>query len=338
MVVIREVAAHAGVSLGTVSRVINGYSNVSPDIRARVENSIITLGYRPNFVARSLRSRRSLSFGLVIPDVTNPFFAELVKGLEQASWKSGYTVILGNSEERKEAERVYIEMLVDRMIDGLIIVPTTETKKVAIKAKVPVVLIDRSLPGHSLVASDHRGGADAAVTHLLDLGHNRIGCIAGPRGVPVATERFEGYQQAMRRRGLQEDPTLVRFVLFDYDGGFRAATELFKTPQPPTAIFASSDQQAIGAIRAATDKGLRVPDDLSIFGVDDIPLAALINPRLSTVRQSVTDLSQTAISSLMLLRDDPTRITSHRLNTTLVLRESCGPPPAAKCGRSNGRR
>lgn len=323
---IKEVAAHAGVSLGTVSRVINGHSNVNPELRARVERSIVVLGYRPNYLARSLRSRRSKSFGVVIPDVTNPFFGELVKGLEREASKAGYTVILGNSEERPEAERVYLEMLVDRMVDGLILVPTTETRKIDVRTKVPLILVDRSLAGHSFVGSDHRDGAAKAVDHLVGLGHRVIACIAGPKGVPVATERYQGYQRALKLHNIAADPDVVEFATFDYDSGYRATSALLDRRPDVSAIFASSDQQAIGAIRAITDRGLRVPDNVSVFGFDDIPLAALINPRLSTVRQSVVALSQAALRSILAQQDDKSQVAKHRLATELILRDSCAPP------------
>jgi len=312
--------------LGTVSRVINGHSNVNAELRSRVEQSIIALGYRPNFVARSLRRRKSQSIGVVIPDITNPFFAELVKGLESEARRRQYTIILGNSEEQVGAERLYLEIFIDRMVDGLILVPTVETRKVDIRLKVPLVLVDRALPGHSVVGSDHRLGARDAVAYLIGLGHRRIACIAGPEGLPVATQRYEGYRLALESHRLPRRRALVQVAAFDYDSGYSATLKLLERKNKPTAIFASSDQQAIGAIRAVSDLGLRVPQDVSVFGFDDIPLASLVNPRLSTVGQSVPALSRAAISTVLRKDAEVATRAEHRFQTTLIVRESCGPP------------
>ena len=320
---IREVARHAGVSVGTVSRVINNNPSVSPELKERVREAIEQLGYRPNVLARGLRERKSRSLGLIIPDVTNPFFAELVKAVEQQASKAGYTVILGNSEEDPGAERVYIEMLVDRMVDGLILVPSLGTKRLLIDAKRPLVLMDRFLPGHAFVASDHCGGATSAVEHLVALGHRQISCIAGPPSTAVASERYNGYCQAMKAASLSCGTETTEFGAFDYDSGYRAALTLLKKNPRPTAIFASSDQQAVGAMRAAGDLGLRVAQELSVVGFDDIPLGALLTPRLTTVRQPFDALSRLAVSQVLAASSGGLDASERRLPTTLIDRESC---------------
>jgi LacI family transcriptional regulator len=327
-VVIREVARLAGVSLGTVSRVINGHPTVAPDIRKRVQAAIDKLGFRPNRVARSLRSQQSHTFGLVIPDVTNPFFAELVKSLDQSASEVGYNIILGNAEESPTVEKQYIQMLSDRQVDGLLVVPSVGTRTIKVDRDVKVVLIDRALPKHHVVLSDHRGGAKQAITHLIGLGHRRIACIAGPQNLTVAVERWAGYRETMSRFGASA--TLVKsswteFANFDYASAYDAARRLLALKPRPTALFASSDQQAIGALRAAADLGLNVPKDLSVVGFDDIPLSDLVSPRLTTVRQAVTDLSRVAIKTLIKLRKGEAVSALQRIATEMKIRDSSGP-------------
>jgi LacI family transcriptional regulator len=326
--VIREVARLAGVSLGTVSRVINGHPTVAPDIRQRVQAAIDKLGFRPNRVARSLRSQQSHTFGLVIPDVTNPFFAELVKSLDQSASEFGYNIILGNAEESPTVEKQYIQMLADRQVDGLLVVPSVGTRTIKAERDVKIVLIDRSLPNHHVVLSDHRGGAEQAVAHLIGLGHRRIACIAGPQNLTVAVERWAGYRETMLRFGasaalLKSNWTEV--ANFDYSSAYDAARRLLARKPRPTALFASSDQQAIGALRAAADLGLSVPRDLSVVGFDDIPLSDLVSPRLTTVRQAVTDLSRVAVDTLIRLRKGESISMLQRIATEMRVRDSSGP-------------
>jgi LacI family transcriptional regulator len=339
--VIREVARLAGVSLGTVSRVINGNPTVAPDIRQRVQAAIDKLGFRPNRVARSLRSQQSHTFGLVIPDVTNPFFAELVKSLDQSAGEFGYNIILGNAEESPTVEKRYIQMLADRQVDGLLVVPSVGTRTIKVDRDVKVVLIDRALPKHHVVLSDHRGGAKQAVTHLIGLGHRRIACIAGPQNLTVAVERWAGYRETMSRSGASA--TLLKsswteFANFDYSSAYDAARRLLARNPRPTALFASSDQQAIGALRAAADLGLSVPQDLSVVGFDDIPLSDLVSPRLTTVRQAVTDLSRVAIDTLIRLRKGESVSALQRIATEMRIRDSSGPCPDVGQPRAPRRR
>ncbi len=326
---IRDVARRAGVSVGTVSRVINNNPTVAPAIRERVEAVIKELGYRPNTLARGLRSQRTHTLGLVIPDVTNPFFSELVKEIEQAAGRKGYSLILGNSGESRSAEQLYLGMLADRQVDGLIIVPGAGTKSISPPRDIAIVIVDRPLPHHPVVASDHRKGAEQAVERLIELGHRRIACIAGPQRLVVAVERYRGYKQVMQRYARPEDLENSGWVAsanFDYDGGYRAAARLLATNPRPTAIFASSDQHAIGALRAARDAGLEVPSDLSIIGFDDIPLASLVTPRLSTVAQPIAAISERAVAMVLQIHAGETIMKCERFDTELKIRESCSPP------------
>lgn len=327
MASIGDVAKRAGVSLGTASRAINGNPAVSPLLRERVLAAAAELDYRPNALARALRSSRTHSLGLIVPDVTNPFFGELAKQVEQVAAGMGYTVMLANSNDDPKTEAEYIKVLVGRQVDGLLIVPSEQTKELP-EAKAPLVVVDRPIRGYPLVASDHRAGAVAAVQHLVALGHRRIGCIAGPRHLSVARERYEGYRSVAapiyREDGFDfaADTIVTRF---DYDCGYDAALKLLTRRDRPSAIFASSDQQAIGALRAAADLDLKVPDDVSIIGFDAISLAKLVTPRLTTVAQPIAAIADIAVRTVLRLRQEDARMERHRLPTLLQPANSTGP-------------
>lgn len=330
MVQIRDVAHRADVSVGTVSRVLNGSAPVRAELRQRVEEAIEELGYRPNRLAQSLRRQRSDTWGLVIPDVTNPFFGELALHVETAAARHGHSVILGNSANSQEVELKYVETLAERQVDGLILVPSQETVALEAANDVPIVIVDREIEGYDLVASNHKAGARAATEYLADLGHEIIACIAGPRNLSVAKQRLQGYREVVEpvfsARGIDIDD-FVSSGSFDYASGIHAATELLRRKPRPTAIFASSDQQAIGALRACADSRLSVPEDVSVFGFDDIDLAGLVKPRLSTVAQQTQAIAEFAVA--LLLDRDATSSASRRsyiLPTELKLRESCTSP------------
>lgn len=329
MASIGEVARRAGVSVGTVSRVINRNAAVSPELRERVEKAVRELGYRPNAFARSLRRQRSLTYGLIVPDVTQPFFAELVKHADDLAALRGFTIVLGNSNNRTELQSRYVDVFVERQVDGILLVPSVDSRAGDIDRTVPVVIVDRALRGLSMVSSDHRGGAIAAVTYLIRLGHRRIACIAGPENVSLARDRVAGYRDALATlpKGQRPVPE-VRSADFDYVGGHTAALGLLQGPRPPTAIFASSDQQAIGALRAAADLRLAVPGDVSIVGFDDIPLATHVTPRLTTVRQNIREIADLALQRLDHDRASPSRARLVTVPTVLQVRESSAPPRA----------
>ncbi|HWA48630.1 MAG TPA: LacI family DNA-binding transcriptional regulator [Dongiaceae bacterium] len=328
MASIGDVARLAGVSLGTASRVMNGNPAVTPQLRDRVLAAAAELDYQPNVLARALRSSRTHSIGLILPDVTNPFFGELAKHVEQVAAGINYTVMLANSNDNPKAEADYIKALTGRQVDGLLIVPCEETKTLPRDIKVPIVLVDRPLRGYSVVQCDHRGGAIAAVQHLVSLGHRRIGCIAGPRHLNVARERYEGYRTVAAPIYEQDGLDLAADTVtarFDYDCGYEAALKLLARADRPTAIFASSDQQAIGALRAAADLDLKVPGDVSIVGFDAISLAKLVTPRLTTVAQPIAAIADIAVRTVLRAREPDSRVERHRLPTLLQPANSSGP-------------
>ncbi len=346
MVAISDVAKKAGVAVGTVSRVINGHPSVSPELRERVERVVAELGYRPNAFARSLRRQRSLTFGLVVPDVTEPFFAELVKHVEELAAQQGYCVFLCNTNNRTDLQRRYIAELSGRRTDGLLLVPTEDTTREALRVPLPLVVLDRTIPGCAVVATDHRRGAADAVTYLVRHGHRRIACIAWPEHLAVARERLAGYRDAIaelpERFRLPEDAQ-VRHSPFEVDGGYRAALDLLGRRSRPTALFASSDRQAIGALRAAADLGLDVPSRLSIVGFDDIPLARHLHPRLTTLRQDAGAIAAGALAALQAqIGDDGGTPTTVLIPGRLQIRDSAAAPPPGRhrpspTGRPAGR-
>jgi len=330
MTKIVDVARRAGVSVGSVSRVINEHPSVSPATRERVEIAVRELGYVPNAIAGSLRSRRSKTVGLIIPDVTNPFFSELALHVERSAAAAGYNVILGNSDNSVDQETYYLHALAVRRVDGIIFVPANKTSHSA-EIAVPVVGVDREVDGHPFVASDNRAGAKSAIEYLHSLGHRLIACVGGPKDLLNAQERRRGYEEValpiLRSAGVDSSEYIVS-ADFSYDSGYAATRSLLELTPQPTAIFASSDQQAIGGMRAAADLGLTVPRDLSVVGFDDIPLANLVMPRLTTVGQPVAEIGVLAMRLLLDLLSgaEAPRRRRHLLATALQIRQSCAPP------------
>ncbi len=331
---VRDVALEAGVSVGTVSRVLNN-GRVSPERRARVERAIVTLNYRPNALARSLRTHQSRTLGLVIPDITNPFFSELAYHVEVAAAEAGYWVIVGSAITARR-EREYLEAVVERRVDGLILVPHRRlVDHVASLGDVPLVVVDREIEGFDVISSDARGGTAACIAYLTELGHSVIGCVAGPQDVLPARQRYEQYvelvEPLLREAGVPVSD-YVCFGQFDYRSGFEALMTLAGRTPRPTAVVTSSDQQAIGALRACANIGLRVPADMSIVGFDDVSLAELVEPRLTTVHQDIESMAQHAVQRVLerlaMPRDSPHTPHADVLPTELVIRDSCGPPSA----------
>jgi LacI family transcriptional regulator len=287
-----------------------------------------------------LRSRRSKTIGLIIPDVTNPFFSELALHVERSAAAAGYNVILGNSDNSTDRQKHYLRALAVRRVDGIILVPARGIDP-SFEFEIPLVGVDREVVGRQFVASDNRAGAKSAVAYLHRLGHRLIACIAGPQDLPNAQERRMGYEDValpiLRSAGVDPSAYIV-CADFSYDSGYAATRRLLAVSPRPTAIFASSDQQAIGGLRAAADLGLAVPRDLSIVGFDDIPLANLVMPRLTTVGQPVAAIGVLAMRLLLDLFSGAAvpRRRRHLLATSLQIRQSCAPPSgdAASAGRN----
>jgi LacI family transcriptional regulator len=330
MPTIREVAGRARVSPTTVSHVVNATRFVSHEIRTRVLEAMTELGYHPNAVARSLRRGRTHTLGLILPDSANPYFAELGRGIEATAFGRDYSVVLCNTEGDQRRERVYLDLLAKRQVDGLLYVPAGDHADVLrdlLRRSLPVVLVDRDLANApvDVVLTDKRSGACLATRHLIALGHRRVGCIGGPSSLAVSGQRLQGYRDALAEAGLPVDEGLVLRGDYHPQSGWAAARSLLAMPDPPTAIFAANDLMAIGVLRAAGELGRRVPGDLAVVGFDDIELASYTTPPLTTVSQSASEVGRAAVELLLERLADPARPPVRKtLETRLVVRASCG--------------
>lgn len=326
---IKDVARAAGVSPSTVSHVLNNSRRVSSDLADRVRAAAATLEYQPNAMARSLRLQTTATLGLVLPDSTNPFFAEVAQAAEETGFRHGYSVIIGNARGDLAVELVQIAALTSRQVDGLILIASTIKATHAndlVGRGMPLVIVDRKMPGVAadVVVSDHFDGALQATAHLLSLGHERIGYIGGPPDLMPSLDRQRGFETALVRAGLQPDPALIRQGDFHAESGYHGALDLMRLPEPPSAIFTANDMMAMGALRALREVKRRVPDDVSIVGFDDIYIARLLAPPLTTVAQPVRRLGEVAVERLLArlegqAAERPAEIV---LPTRLVARES----------------
>jgi len=329
----RDVAEQAGVSISTVSHVVNATRPVSKGVTERVRQAMDDLGYQPNLLARSLRRGQTFAIGMIVPDNVNPFFAEVARGIEDTGFAQGYTVILCNSGGDLDRELVYVNKLVERQVDGIIFVAAGLSSARICEMQersVPVVVVDRDLLRVSAtvdsVLVDNEKGGWYATQHLLDLGHRRIACITGPSDLTPSAERVTGYRKALNAADVTVDEAMVVRGDFQYESGFSAALRLLDLQEPPTAIFACNDLMAMGAIRAAVTQGRRVPDDLSIVGFDDVRLAAFTNPALTTVAQPKFEMGKLAASLLVeRIKGVDTKARHHPLDTYLVVRDSTAP-------------
>ena len=328
MATIKDVAAIAGVSFTTVSHVVNNTRPVSADVRSKVELAIRQLNYVPSAVARSLKARSTATIGLVVPNSTNPYFAEMARGIEDGCARNGYCLFFCNSDDDPAKQRNYLRTLQEKRTDGLIVASAGDDAVLASSltdTREPLVIVDRNIEGLSadLVQIDHERGAYLATKHLLELGHVRIGCITGPVATAVSAMRVHGFIRAMAERGIEIEPGAIVESDFSGAGGQEAAGRLFDTVRP-TAIFACNDMMGIGALRVAAERGIRVPHDCSIIGFDDIELSSYTYPALSTVGQSVRALGEAAahmlIERISGVVSGPTR--RRVITPRLVLRES----------------
>lgn len=307
MATIKDVALQAGVSVTTVSHVVNDTRHVSAKVRERVELAIRELGYVPNAMARSLKSNTTSTLGMLIPNSSNPYFAEIVRIVEDRCFGAGYTLVLCNTDDEPRRQSVYLQVLAERRIDGLIVVSTGADEDDSLAThlrglRIPTVLVDREIadPACDLVETAHMQGGLLAVRHLLSLGHKRIACIGGPLGVTSSEQRIEGWRMALAETGSapNADALLWRGG-FTSQGGYEAMHAILRTEQKPSAVFVCNDLMAIGALRAAHESGVRVPDELSIVGFDDIELSAYTSPPLTTVAQPKERIGALAVDMLL---------------------------------------
>jgi DNA-binding LacI/PurR family transcriptional regulator len=327
---VQDVARHARVSTATVSRVLAGVGGVSEALTRRVREAARALAYQPNRVARSLRERRSRTIGVLIPNIQNPFFTGVIRGIEDRLRATDHMLLLGNSDDDPAREREYLDLLRAEGVAGFILVPGLggpAPYRELLEARLAVVAIDRFVRGLACdaVTAANADGAAIATRHLAALGHRRIAIITGPKNVSTARERLEGYRTALREAGLPRDPALVRHAPFRPEGGHEAAAALLALPRPPTAIFAASDLTALGALRALHEHRVRIPEDVAVLSFDDMPWAAALQPPLTAIAQPTYEMGSTAARLLLERLRDPDRPPERvRLPTQLVVRASCG--------------
>ncbi|ASS65866.1 MULTISPECIES: catabolite control protein A [unclassified Paenibacillus] len=332
-VTIYDVAREAGVSMATVSRVVNNNPNVKPQTRKKVYEAIERLGYRPNAVARGLASKKTTTVGVVIPDISNSNFAEVARGIEDIANMYHYNIILCNADKRKDKEIRVINTLLEKQVDGLLFMggAVTEEHLQAFKtANVPVVLC-ATTDEQGTIASvdiDHEDAAHDAVKHLLDQGHADIAMIGGTLQDPSnGYARFHGYKRALEENGIAYNEDNVRIGNYRYESGVEAMNHFLAKDKLPTAVFAATDEMAIGAIHAIQDKGFKVPQDISVISVDNSRMASMVRPQLSAVAQPMYDIGAVSMRLLTkLMKKEPVEQAKVILPHELVKRQSVGAP------------
>ncbi|MCC7209390.1 MAG: LacI family DNA-binding transcriptional regulator [Anaerolineae bacterium] len=334
----KDVARLAGVSVQTVSVVINNKPDIAPDTRERILSAIDKLGYRPLAIARSLRTGSTRSIALVVSDITNPFFAKMASTVEDYAHRSGYNLILYNTHSDLEREKKYMESATQRWIDGLLFVSTQDSMgglDTLRAAGIPTVAVDR-IPDHydgPSVILDNLSTGRLVAEHLLELGHRHFAHISGPLDLRLSRERLESFQNAIAARGIDPGIYAVGDDSWSCESGYHAMRTLLDARPRPRAVFASNDRLAIGAMRAILEAGLRIPDDVSVVGVDDIEFAAYQTPPLTTVRQSLTDVATLGIKILLgILRGETPAQTQAVFEPMLVVRQSTASPVMGKEG------
>ena len=330
MATIKDVAALAGISYTTVSHVLNKTRPVSEPVRLKVEEAIARLDYVPSAVARSLKAKSTATIGLLVANSLNPYFAELARGIEDYCERNNYCVILCNCDDDPDKQRSYLRVLLEKRVDGLVVASAGGDAGLAsglAGVRTPMVIVDRSLEGidADLVRIDHEQGAYLATRHLLDLGHRAIACIGGPAITSVAHMRKAGYLRALSEAGLIPNDDWMIESDFSCTGGYEAAGRLLSGDRP-SAIFACNDMMGIGVLRAAAERHIRVPEQLSVIGFDDVQMSRYVYPALTTVGQSILQLGETAAQVLLRRIATPQQAVEQLIVApSIVLRESTGP-------------
>ena len=333
---IRDVADRAGVSTATVSRVLAGIGNPKPETAAAVMRAVQDLGYRPSGVARSLRMKRTRTLGLIVTDIQNPFFPELVQAADSAARSLNYSIILGSAAYDEHRAMHYLDLMVDRRVDGLIIASSQlseESWQWLLASPVPVVVVNAEPTGLPVpvITSDNVGGTRLAVEHLVGLGHRKIAYIRGYEGFTADLPRVEGFRQACADAGIPASDIDEIRGDGQFEGGERATAEMLAAGADVTAIVCHNDVTAIGAMRAIRAAGKRVPQHISVVGCDDIAAAAWVVPALTTVAQQKAEMGTMAVERLAAALDNPEsagEAETVRIPMVLRVRESTGPAPA----------
>jgi LacI family transcriptional regulator len=327
---IYDVAREAKVSVFTVSAVINDTGRASATLSRRVEAAVRKLNYRPNLLARSLAKQQTHTFGMVVTDIANPFFPAIVRAAEDAAQKAGYSILLCNSDDKADKEAVYLDLLISKRVDGIILNKTPSAfsiaqRKMLDEANIPVILLMRTCPElkTDIVQTNDKQGAMDAVHHFARIGHKRIAFVSGPMTVSNARARRQGYIKAMEARGLLYDPALSFEGDYRIESGHRAGHALL--PKRPDAVLVTNYLMTIGLMSAAEEIGLRCPEDFALISFDDYPWSGCFRPRLTTIELPKYELGSTAVQLLLeRIKDKRTKPVTVNLLPQLRVRESCG--------------
>lgn len=331
---IREVAKKAGVSPATVSRVISQFGYVSETTRQKVLKTIRELDYRPNIIARSMVTKATHTIGLVVTDITNPFFAQLSRGIEEITWNNGYTLFLANTDEDVEREQAIVQALQEKQVDALIIVPASSVNAPHLfdlnRQGIPIVLVDREvvdLPVDKVMV-DNEEGAYTAVSHLISLGHRRIAMLLDNLDITTNIERLNGYKKALQDNHIYVEEELIKSCQYTQQSAYEIIKEMLLLTNRPTALFTANNFMTIGAIKAIREAKLSIPNDLALVGFDDLDYEALNSPQLTVVSQPITSMGNIAGQRIIAkLRGDTNPPMEIRLKTQFIIRESCGAAP-----------
>ncbi len=336
-VTIVDVANKAGVSIATASRALSGRGYASAEVKERVRQAASQLNYRLNASARSLKVRRTNNIGLVITDITNPFYSYLADGVLDRAKEKGYHVILCASNEDPELEQAYLKVLMEQRVDGIIAVPTSSNPRLwreIADMNTYLVLVDREIPGlkqADIVMIDNVKGAYQATEYLINLGHRRIGMISGPKDTTTGRDRTKGYIDALRDAGIPVEQELIQGDSFIRENGYHAMCRLLSLPRRPTAVFAANNVLGEAAIFATRERGLRIPDDLSFLMFDDVPWAALVQPSVTVIKQPMHSMGYMCLKMLDdRLQDSSVKLDGHPplrvvMEPEFIQRESCSP-------------
>lgn len=314
MASMKEVAKRAGVSIATVSRVLNNNSNVNEATRVKIQKAIKDLKYQPSRVAKRLRSKGISGnlLGVLIPDIENPFYVDVLRGIEEVAYQNNYAIIMCNFSQDEKKEKLYLDILQSEAIDGLIAAPAREDDpqlKKMVKEGFNVVCVDRGLNDSEVdvVLIDNEKGAYQAVEHLVKSGYKRIAYIAGLPTIPSSQSREKGYREALITNGIEIDEQLIRYGNSKHESGVKLCEELLNLPMPPDAIFTGNNLITLGALETIHRKGLKIPQEIAILGFDDMYWSNSLNPPLTAVKQPATEIGKRACELLIQRINDPTR-------------------------------
>ena len=325
-----EVAREAGVSITTVSHVLNGTRHVSSATVKRVHAAIERTGYQPNSIARALAGARTRSIGLAVSGISNPYYMDVIAAIETEAAEHGYTLLLGDTHDEAQKELQMVQELVRRRVDGMLLAPSPDasdhTLRYLATQSAPVVLVDRFLPeAVDQIGPENEEPTAQLVEHLASHDHRRIGFVAGLAGLSTTDERIRGYRTGLQRSGLSFDASLIAHGASRHEPARAASHRLLDHAEPPTALVAGNNAMTIGVMHALRERDLRVPDDIALVAFDDFPWSELFRPHLTVVAQPTSAIGAQAVQLLLARLDDPDRAPqSVRLKATLVHRESCG--------------